>query len=544
RKKRRPATDPDADEHHEHAEHQHPQGRGGALLKASRERGDRYIPKPAGTRDHLSLYYGPYTIPPGWDANRVDLELPTQNGFLISLEPAMRRVQDLSEPMHTEAHIHHAHWFGFDPGNEEDNYFNQAGVGTHEWVFGNGDEETRADFQRRSAAQPKGPVYGNFLPAGRNQTIIYMLHNKTSQPMAVYIVLDVVFEHGTRAQLEKIHGRPYHDVAGMLIGRTFDVPRQADGDGRWEYVKDCKRRNEGPEACAIEWVAPHDGTIVGSGGHLHPGGTDVIAENYGSEQDPCAPDARGRGYGGTLLYHSDVINRNAPFSEDYQTEVTHPAWRAPLHKGDRIRISGNYENGKHAWYTAMIHAGFYIDYEQKPRGRCKPYIVGKAKRTVKDPTEGVPNRSWGHEDEYCGVKYGQPACEHAEDPPPATAFVPQSQVNIVNFQYLPGDRSSATSGGAIPSVNQGQQITFVNEDQAANIRHSVTTCPWPCNGRYVANYPHADGVFDSGTLGFDVIDGGSPNPVAKTPADLGPGLYTYYCRIHPWMRGAFRIEPG
>jgi plastocyanin len=60
----------------------------------------------------------------------------------------------------------------------------------------------------------------------------------------------------------------------------------------------------------------------------------------------------------------------------------------------------------------------------------------------------------------------------------------------------------------------------------------------------VANYPHADGAWDSGTLGYDVIDGGSPNPVAETPPDLAPGLYSYFCRIHPWMRGAFRIEPG
>jgi plastocyanin len=355
-------------------------------------------------------------------------------------------------------------------------------------------------------------------------------------------VLDVMFEHGTRAELEKIHKRPYHDVTGMLMGRTFDVPRQAAGDGKWEYVKDCARRNEGKDACAIEWVAPHDGVIIGSGGHLHPGGTDVIAENYGSKQNPCAPDERGRGYGGTLLYHSDVINRNAPFSEDYQTEVTHPGWRAPLHKGDHLRISGNYENKKHAWYTSMIHAGFYFDYEQKPRAGCKPYVVGKAKRTVKDPTEGVPNRSWGHKDVFCGVRWGQAPCEHAEKPPPESAFVHQNRVDIVNFQYLPGDRSSSASGGTIPSIAPGEKLTFFNADQAANIRHSVTTCPWPCNGSYVANYPHADGAYDSGTLGYDVIDGGSPNPVAETPADMKPGLYTYYCRIHPWMRGAFRVE--
>ena len=69
---------------------------------------------------------------------------------------------------------------------------------------------------------------------------------------------------------------------------------------------------------------------------------------------------------------SDVINRKAPLSEDYQTEVTRPSWRAPVHKGDRIRITGVYEKLDHAWYTAMTHEGMYIDEQQPPLGRCKP----------------------------------------------------------------------------------------------------------------------------------------------------------------------------
>ncbi len=537
--------------HHNHAGGGHDQseergqnemeGQGGAVLKANRQRGDRYVPKAPGTKENLSLYYGPYTIPPGWDMNRIDLELPTQNGFLIALEPAMRRVQDLSEPMHTEAHIHHAHWFGFDPNNAEDRYFNQLGTGSHEWVFGNGDEETRADFRRRTAAEPNGPVYGNYIPGGRNQTVIYMLHNKTNQPMEVWIVLDVVWQHGTRQQLEEVTGRQYHDVNGMLMGRTFNVPREPNGDGKWENIRDQKTA-DGKER-PIEFVAPRDGTLIGTGGHLHPGGTDVIMENYGPKENPCPADKKGRGYGGTLLLHSEVINRNAPFSEDYQTEVSHPAWRAPIRKGDRIRISGVYENKDHAWYYAMTHAGFYFDYEQPPKGRCKPYIVGASKKKVKDPTAGVPNRPWTMEDEYCGWK-DAPACERPEEKPKEEDFAAQNVVHIANFQYLPGDRSSSAAGGKIPSVKQGEQITFVNDDQFANIRHTVTTCPWPCNGRYVANYPHADGDWDSDTLGYDPIDGGTPNPRAQTPADMKPGLYTYFCRIHPWMRGAFRIEPA
>jgi plastocyanin len=29
----------------------------------------------------------------------------------------------------------------------------------------------------------------------------------------------------------------------------------------------------------------------------------------------------------------------------------------------------------------------------------------------------------------------------------------------------------------------------------------------------------------------------------KTPRSLTPGTYTYFCRIHPFMRGSFRVVP-
>ena len=40
---------------------------------------------------------------------------------------------------------------------------------------------------------------------------------------------------------------------------------------------------------------------------------------------------------------------------------------------------------------------------------------------------------------------------------------------------------------------------------------------------------------------FDLVDGGSPVPTARTPEDLPVGRYSYFCRIHPWMRGAFEV---
>ncbi|MDQ3741049.1 MAG: hypothetical protein M3389_08920, partial [Actinomycetota bacterium] len=560
--------EPFEEQPHAHNDHSHSSpGQGGGATKGVLRRGDRFVPKPAGTTSSYTWYFGPFTVPPGHDMNRANIELPAENGFLLSVEPSMRRVDDLSEPSHMEGHIHHAHWFAADPGNKEDNYTR----GNTEWIFGNGDEETKGDFQERSAADPNGPVYGQYIKAGNPQLLIYMLHNKTAAPLNVYIVLDVTFAHGTPEELQKATGREHHDVSGILFGETYDVPRDPTGDGVHEYAKESGR--------VEEWTSTVDGTIVGMGGHLHPGGISLKVENYGSKEDPCPDD--GKGYGGTTLFNSDAVFRRAPLSEDFQMEVTHPGFRAPIRKGDRIRISATYENKEHAWYAVMEHLGIYVDEQQKPEGKCTKKVIGvpgaqdsteqrtetkrvrkctgtgkkrrcrvrtvrtKVTRKVRtlpiDPEDGVFNRPWRfHPDPLCGPEWGQ-ACEVPEQGEPRK--VPAKQVTIANFAYQPGNRTAGSGApGEIATIKQGESLTFVNADQTANIRHTVTTCPWPCNGPYVGNYPLADGRWDSGTMGYDPIDGGNPDPHSETPKDLAKGRYAYFCRIHPWMRGAFEVE--
>ena len=100
-------------------------------------------------------------------------------------------------------------------------------------------------------------------------------------------------------------------------------------------------------------------------------------------------------------------------------------------------------------------------------------------------------------------------------------------------------------------VRAGKSITFTNLDATTAISdrdsayHTITACKAPCTGRTGIAYPLADGKaqFDSGELGY-----GPPGftPAAnrntwKTPKSLKAGTYTYFCRIHPFMRGAFRV---
>jgi hypothetical protein len=108
----------------------------------------------------------------------------------------------------------------------------------------------------------------------------------------------------------------------------------------------------------------------------------------------------------------------------------------------------------------------------------------------------------------------------------------------------------------IPTVRQGHSLTFVNEDASAqssfnlfsptpyylqSIFHTVTSCQSPCGLDTGISYPLANGAgnFDSAQLGIGTPASGSLS--WTTPANLKPGVYTYFCRIHPFMRGAFRI---
>jgi plastocyanin len=96
----------------------------------------------------------------------------------------------------------------------------------------------------------------------------------------------------------------------------------------------------------------------------------------------------------------------------------------------------------------------------------------------------------------------------------------------------------------VPTVTAGGTITFDNLDAptGVGIWHTITACAAPCNASTGIAYPRADAPvqFDSGELGAS----GPPTSGHvswTTPTDLAPGTYSYFCRIHPFMRGAFRV---
>ena len=74
--------------------------------------------------------------------------------------------------------------------------------------------------------------------------------------------------------------------------------------------------------------------------------------------------------------------------------------------------------------------------------------------------------------------------------------------------------------------------------------HSITGCSAPCARTSGISFPLANGFqFDSANLGFGppLFTAAANRDTWETPASLKPGTYTYFCRIHPFMRGAFRV---
>jgi hypothetical protein len=155
---------------------------------------------------------------------------------------------------------------------------------------------------------------------------------------------------------------------------------------------------------------------------------------------------------------------------------------------------------------------------------------------------------------------------------------PITEITMGGFAYAPGDFGQIAVTG-IPEVKLGSTIRFTNQDQYAVIPHTATACKYPCTGPVNTHYPIPDAGakvvatpdttddpsftvldpngdasldlmdFDTTQLGinlgapgvgFGLLDGGIRQPEYQLKATR-TGVYTYFCRIHPFMRGAFEV---
>lgn len=502
-----------------------------------------------GTEKTYCLFFGPYTIPSGHDLSRVDIDLALAEGFIVA-GGTNAALADGREPSTQQVHVHHAHWWRLDPNAP--NYGPPIPIPGWQWIAGAGEEKTNGDFGLVAAADPDpaAPRYGIATHAGDRVLLINMVHNKTPQPWVTWVKVQLRFVHGTAEQIRAAKGLDYHALTPVLVGGTFDVPRGSGHGGVYRYPFDAAGtpRDDIVPGTGRVWKAPFSGSIVIGAAHVHPGGLRTVFTNLGRDGDRCAND-RSDGMPGTTLYELDAIDRVAPYSEDFQIEITQPGFRATIHEGDELSLNGIYESAGHAWWAAMTHTGFYVDEHPVASRPCSPRLVGTPPGwspalpvdagSYANAIDGVPNRPWtGEPLAVCGEGYG-PDCDADLPPEPPGAAAPA--VTIAALQYFPGGAGLTGTIGP-PKVRRGMPLRFVNGDFfAADIRHTVTSCEEPCDGPYWANYPLPDGVFDSGFLGWEPTTGGGGPVWNLDTSRLAEGRYRYFCRIHPWMRGSFVV---
>jgi hypothetical protein len=490
--------------------------------------------------EHLHFSAGPYLITPGANLILVDsnkVPKPSVDGYMVRMAPNLHYAQADgsccgSVPRVDVIHLHHGVWLSNGPaGAGEGNSY----VGGFYPFMAAGEEKTNYEFP---------PGYGYPIGAQDFWVLNYMIHNLTDKPARVYITYDIDFVPMTSPAAAGI--RPIHpiwmDVQDRHIYPVFDVHRYSGKGGKFTYPDMAKNPYPG-EAPLNVFSVDHAGTLIGTAGHLHPGGLYDDLDLVRAGATPSGGAVRGSVPHSVRLFRSNAhyFDRRGPISWDMAMTATNSDWRPRILPGDKLRISATYETKRASWYESM---GIMVAWEAwDDQSGVDPFTHALDQNGHVTHGHLAENNHHGGS-HTLGVNLKKfPTCF-------------KRKVVIAGFRYTPGDFMAAGSDRCTPTVRKGQSLTFVNTDASPlapgnpfspspayvnSIFHSVTACQYPCGLDTGISYPLANGAgsYDSGQLGI-----GTPavNRLSwSTPTNLGPGTYTFYCRIHPFMRGVFRI---
>jgi plastocyanin len=462
----------------------------------------------------------------------------TAQGYVTRFQPSMVEVHpdgSLTTPSVWDLHLHHVVWLG--PGGGP--------------TFASGEEKTHVKM-------PQG--YGLKVGGDADWALNYMIHSLNSKGgREVYITweIDWVPEGSPPRTDIKDVDIQWLDVAGFpQIYPVFDAERGFDlnGDGKYVFPDEVPLDSSAPGyeerhkiSNARDWRVPAGGaTLVFGAGHLHPGGENVALQVTRDGQT-------------VPLFRSDA-HYDEPagaVSWDVSMTATRPDWRIKLKAGDVVSINVTYDVRKASWYESMgilplsVVPGTNVDPNAKD-----PFTDAAAVRAMYEEG-GILTH--GRLPENVDSK----ANKNLKLPDPRKLRskgkrVPASGVRIEGFGYSPGGYS-ATKGFSKnrirpPVVKPGSTVTFTNLDalfdmtQDQQAWHTITSCSAPCNRGAGIGYPLAKGPikFDSGQLGYGTLASSgvtTGSNVYTTPPLTKPGkTYTYFCRIHPFMRGSIRVQ--
>ncbi|MDQ3739752.1 MAG: hypothetical protein M3389_02300 [Actinomycetota bacterium] len=571
----------------------------------------------------MKFSYGPIAVKPGQNdvlIGPVTIEKPNMDGYVTRFKPNLVRA-DGSTPPVEQVHLHHGTWLA------------QPEYGSGPF-FAAGEEKTIGPW-------PRG--YGMPIKATDTWLLLYMVHSAVAEPMEAYITYEIDFVPEEAAQeigLKPAYpvwldvrpsGYPVFNVQRKYGGRddecTWPAEQCADFDpfgnkftGQGEPGNGTGTDLELPKLSEpfgrIEKFT--GGTLIGIGGHLHPGGltNDIDLVRPGGEdvtrtvREPykvkrrvtvrkrvCLQRRRGkcvkrsrtkrkvRRTRTVTKYRERQVNERVdrtriytgrawywdredktkpggpPTSWDFSMEVMGlPYWGIDLEPGDKLRSNATYDTKYAASYENMgIAVALLAPHDEEGKPTAPGLNPFQAERDTSYGCEsgGVQARekklcarglvTHGHYRE--NGNYGGPSGDWT-----MKRGQPTNEVGIANFLYEPGDLSTASMTG-VPTVKLGETLRFTNLEGGL-IYHTITSCRFPCLGQTGAAFPLPDGQtssgrqldIDSSELGFGVPEISAPKqrldyelPVTKEEGYRPGETITYFCRVHPFMRGAFEV---
>ncbi|MEP6624342.1 MAG: hypothetical protein ABJC79_07850 [Acidimicrobiia bacterium] len=467
-----------------------------------------FVPPDQPGVQHRHYEFGPVHIRAG--QNNIDysgsqVPRPTEDGWVVGIRPNIHLADGTIPPVDV-IHLHHGVWLNLSHGDA-------TSPGLPERFFAAGEEKTALQF-------PAG--YGYRFNAGDNWLINYMIHDLVDRPFDLWIDYDLDFIPASAGVAIKDARPIWMDVQNGSVYPVFDARRGSGGD-EYTYPDEATTDPYHGGTKLNTWTVPADGVLIGTGGHLHPGG---LRDDLWIDRTAPSKTRTRHLFESSAHYYEPA----GAVSWDVAMTVTNPGWRPQLRAGDQLRINVTYDTERASWYEVMgIMIAWYVPGETG----TDPFAGHGVDWKRGHLTHGhlAENNNHGG-----GVDPDLPDARTLPDGPLA------SLVNIDNYEYAPTDLDLATQ---VPTIKAGGTVTFTNLDAPAfgdGTWHSITSCAAPCNQTTGVAYPLADGPieFDSGQLG----NFGEPTAGRlswTTPADLPPGTYNFFCRVHPFMRGAFRV---
>jgi hypothetical protein len=448
---------------------------------------------------HIKYRFGPLAIHPGQNTISFDgdeVPRPKRAGWIVGFRPNLEYTNG-KIPGVDVLHLHHGVW-----------------LINGRPTFAAGEEKTNFKLPR--------PYGWRHLPEDR-WVLNHMVHNLLPDRARVYLTYTIDFIPDSSPLAKRM--RPvvtrWVDVEGGSAYPVFDVHRGTGRNGRFTFPNDDPNPYGGGFVRNQQHIQ-RDGVLVQTAGHLHPGGlyTDLTLTRAGRTVNLFRSRAHYWEPAGAVSW-------------DVAMTATRANWRVKVKRGDVLSVSATYDSRRASWYESM--GIMPVAFAPGAPGGVDPFS-GRLERRGR-LTHGHLRENNNHG----GGASGLSDARRAPDGPAATA-----PLVITDFLYGQGDllRGGAASRPAV--VAAGQPLQFRNVDAARTIYHTITSCRAPCNRTAGIAYPLANGPveFDSGELGFGPagLTPAANRDTWSTPTNLDAGTYNYFCRIHPFMRGAFRVK--